>query len=90
MQMDLQKHIDQVISGLSDPDASVRKAAALNTGLYDDKDVLDAQERYFEKHRFGLTLSFIGDGIAALKTKSDRLDDAEYAIKAVDALRPNT
>jgi len=76
--------------GLSDPDASVRKAAALNTGLYDDKDVLDAQERYFEKHRFGLTLSFIGDGIAALKTKSDRLDDAEYAIKAVDALRPNT
>jgi hypothetical protein len=46
--------------------------------------------RYFEKHRFGLTLSFIGDGIAALKTKSDRLDDAEYAIKAVDALRPNT
>jgi hypothetical protein len=79
-----------VISGLSDPDASVRKAAALNTGLYDDKDVLDAQERYFEKHRFGLTLSFIGDGIAALKTKSDRLDDAEYAIKAVDALRSNT
>jgi hypothetical protein len=90
MQMDLQKHIDQVIGGLSDPDTSVRKAAALNTGLYDDKDVLDAQERYFEKHRFGLTLSFIGDGIAALKTKSDRLDDAEYAIKAVDVLRPNT
>lgn len=79
-----------VISGLSDPDTSVRKAAAMSTGLYDDKDVLDAQERYFESHRFGLTLSFIGDGIAALKHQSERLDDTEYAVKAVDALRSNT
>jgi hypothetical protein len=61
----------------------------MSTGLYEDKDVLDAQERYFDSHRFGLTLSFIGDGIAALKTRSDRLDEAKYSGKAVDALRPN-
>ena len=78
-----------VISGLHDPDASVRRAAAMSTGLYDDKDVLDEQERYFERHRFGLTLSFIGEGIATLKNKADRLDDDTYAGDAVDALGPN-
>jgi hypothetical protein len=78
-----------VISGLHDPDASVRRAAAMSTGLYDDKDVLDALERYFERHRFGLTLSFIGDGIAALKNNADHLDDDAYAGDAVDAFGPN-
>ena len=38
-----------VIIGLDDPDASVRQAAAMNVGLYDDKDVANAFERYLER-----------------------------------------
>lgn len=53
---------DAVISGIYDPDASVRQAAAMSAGLYDDKSVRLALENYFENHRFELTLSFIADG----------------------------
>jgi hypothetical protein len=49
---------DAVISGLYDPDASVRKAAAMSAGLYEDRGVHIALENYFEKHHAGLTLSF--------------------------------
>ena len=76
-----------VISGLSDPHASVRRAAAMSTGLYDEKDVLDAQERYWRRHRCSLTLAFIGEGIAALAARSGRRDAAEYAGNPVDALQ---
>lgn len=51
-----------VISGLYDPDASVRKAAAMNVGLYDDKDVKHSLERYFERHGYDLTLALIAEG----------------------------
>jgi len=38
-----------MIIGLKDADASIRRAAALSTGLHVDKDTLSIQERYFEK-----------------------------------------
>ena len=57
---------DAVISGLYDPDASVRKAAALSAGLYDDQGVYMALEHYFEKHRFELTRSFIAEGFGVM------------------------
>ena len=55
-----------VISGLYDPDASVRKAAAMSAGLYDDKNVQLVLEHYFETHRLELTFSFISGGLNAM------------------------
>lgn len=72
---------DAVINGLKDADASVRRAAALSTGLYADKDMLSAQERYFENNRFGLTLSFISEGLAALRDGRDEFSAALAALK---------
>lgn len=80
---------EAVMQGLSDPHPSVRRAAAMSTGLYDDKDVLNAQERYFESHRFGLTMSFLGDSAASLKTRKNDSKDSGYTVKTVDALWPN-
>jgi HEAT repeat protein len=57
---------DAVISGLYDPDASVRRAAAMSAGLYDDKGVHMALEHYFEKHRYDLTVSFVDGGLEYL------------------------
>jgi len=54
---------DAVISGLYDVDASVRKAAAMNTGLYNDTDVQGALELYFANYQLDLTLSLIADGL---------------------------
>jgi hypothetical protein len=62
----------------------------MSTGLYEDKDVLNAQERYFERHRFGLTMSFIGDSAAALRNRTNDPDDSGYTSKALDALWTNT
>lgn len=50
---------DAVISGLYDPDVSVRKAAAMSAGLYEDKSVHLALEHYFGNKRLELTLSCI-------------------------------
>lgn len=72
-----------VINGLRDPDASVRRAAALNAGLYKDQGVINALEHYFERHRFSLTASFAKEGIwAFLKNRSDSEDDdkSEYSM----------
>jgi hypothetical protein len=60
---------DAVINGLNDAHASVRKAAAMSTGLYQDKVVNNAFERYFEMNRFGLTVSCISNGIRKLREK---------------------
>lgn len=81
---------EAVLCGLKDPAASVRKAAALSTGLYDDKAVQSAQERYFENHRFGLTLSFIGEGFAALRDKKDKFVEAQSTVKTPDVFLPKT
>ncbi len=51
-----------VISGLYDPDASVRKAAAMSAGLYDDNGVHKALEHYFEHNRLELTFSLLDSG----------------------------
>lgn len=64
-----------VISGLHDPDGSVRKAAALSTGLYMDTDMQNEFEHFFEKHRFDLALSFIADGLKAIRNGARRRDD---------------
>lgn len=73
-----------VISGLCDPDASVRKAAAMNAGLYDDQSMHMALDHYFEKHRFELTLSFIEDGFDALSNRtvcSERDEVSRWELK---------
>ena len=66
---------DAVINGLYDPDAAVRKAAAMSAGLYDDRSVLLALEHYFESSRFDLTLSFFADGLRLLRRKAARPDN---------------
>ena len=75
--MGCRKAQDAVISGLYDPDASVRQAAAMSAGLYDDIGVRAALERYFENHWFELTLSFIADGVDAIRKRTRRSDAAE-------------
>ena len=47
------------MQGLKDTHRSVRIAAAFNTGLYDDSDLVNAFEIFFERNRF----SFVLDGI---------------------------
>ena len=47
---------EAVIQGLRDMHRAVRIAAALNTGLYDDRDVVNALELFFERNRFWLVL----------------------------------
>lgn len=76
-----------VINGLHDPDASVRKAAALNAGLYADKEVQNALERYFETHRFDLTLAFIADGFNAIRNKPLRPENDDASRLAVKTRR---
>lgn len=74
---------DAVISGLYDVDASVRKAAALNTGLYEDSDVHDALALYFENHRLDLTLSLIADGLEGVRKGARHPDDKDISITTV-------
>jgi hypothetical protein len=78
-----------VINGLNDPDASVRKAAAMNAGLYADKDVHNELERYFENHRFGLTLSFISEGFKVIGKRAPHPDDHTAASVTGKVRRPD-
>ena len=75
--MGCREAIDAVISGLYDPNASVRKAAAMSAGLYDDKNVQIALEHYFETHRFELTFAFIGDGMRSMSKRPECSDEKE-------------
>ena len=50
---------EAVLKGLQDPDVEVRMAAALNAGLYSDKDVLKALEHFFETSRFACVHNFV-------------------------------
>jgi hypothetical protein len=47
---------EAVIQGLRDMHRSVQIAAAFNTGLYDDREVVNALELFFERNRFWLVL----------------------------------
>jgi len=78
-----------VISGLKDLDASVRKAAAMSTGLYRDEAVINAFERYFEKNRFGLTVSFVSEGVRELKEKFCPIKSEEVISKRSIDTRPS-
>ena len=53
---------EAVMQGLRDPRRSVRIAAAFNTGLYDDRDVVNAFEMFFERNRFMLVLDGLCQG----------------------------
>ena len=59
-----------VLEGLRARSSAVRLAASLNTGLYHDKDALEAFERFFEQNRFGICLSFIRNLPDYLHSKS--------------------
>ena len=50
---------EAVMQGLRDPHRSVRIAAAFNTGLYCDRDVVNALELFFERNR----PLFVFDGV---------------------------
>ena len=47
---------EAVMKGLRDTHRSVRIAAAFNTGLYDDSDIVNAFEIFFERNRFSLVV----------------------------------
>jgi hypothetical protein len=47
---------EAVMQGLRDTHRSVRIAAAFNTGLYDDSDMVNAFEIFFERNRFSLVV----------------------------------
>ena len=47
---------EAVMQGLRDAHRSVRIAAAFNTGLYEDSDMVNAFEIFFERNRFSLVL----------------------------------
>jgi len=72
-----------VISGLHDPDASVRKAAALWAGLYEDKDVQNVLELFFERHRFDLIRSSMAEDLKALRNRAVCADDDDVSTQTV-------
>ena len=47
---------EAVMNGLRDRHRSVRIAAAFNAGLYDDREVVNALELFFERDRFWLVI----------------------------------
>jgi hypothetical protein len=49
---------EAVLHGLQDSERKVRVAAAMNAGLYDDKEVLAALEHFFTTNRFACVLGF--------------------------------
>ncbi len=49
---------EAVLSGLRDPNTEVRIAAAMNAGLYDDREVLAALEHFFATNRFACVRNF--------------------------------
>lgn len=57
--MGCRKAAEAVISGFYDPDPAVREAAAMNVGLYNDRDVHEAFTHYFEQQRLDLLLAVI-------------------------------
>lgn len=72
---------DVVLKGLRARSFAVRLAASLNTGLYYDKDALEAFERFFEQNRFGLCLKFIMSLPEKSKSKH------RGSVKAIDRSR---
>ena len=73
---------EAVIQGLNDPNRSVRVGAALNAGLYYDKDVIKALENYFEKRPLDFTLeSFVG---AIKKVRSKKKGIKRFAHDALE------
>ena len=67
---------EAVMHGLSDMHRSVRIAAALNTGLYNDRDVVNALELFFERNRFWLVLDGLrqaGNPLLPLREKVKKI-----------------
>ena len=82
--MECQTAKEAVIQGLHDPNRSVRVGAALNAGLYYDKDVLKALENYFEKRPLDFTLESIIGAIKKVRFKKKGINRFTY-----DALENN-
>jgi hypothetical protein len=77
-----------VLEGLRARSPAVRLAASLNTGLYHDKDALEAFERFFEQNRLEVCLNFIRDlpeylrskgGVAGKPIEQDRFHPALFS-----------
>jgi hypothetical protein len=74
---------DAVISGLYDPDADVRKAAAMNAGLYADENVKEALEQYMHNHRLDLSLSLIADRLKSIRNRTGLPDEDDDCMMTV-------
>ena len=66
---------DAVISGLYDPDPSVRQAAALSTGLYNDCGVQTALGHCIENLRLDMATAGLDGDLYFRKKKDPPLDD---------------
>ena len=72
---------EAVMQGLRDTHRSVRIAAAFNAGLYDDSDVVNALELFFERDRFLLVLDGVrqaGKSLLPLIKKLKKLYSEYY------------
>ena len=72
---------EAIMQGLRDTHRSVRIAAAFNTGLYDDRDVVNALEMFFERNRFMLVLDGLcqaGKRLFPLIEKAKKIYTAYY------------
>lgn len=58
---------DAVLLGLNDTDPSVRSAAALSNGLYDDREAQEAFEGYFDRLKFQSILESIANRMESLQ-----------------------
>lgn len=77
--MECQTAKEAVIQGLQDPHRSVRIGAALNAGLYYDKDVIKALENYFEKKPLDFTLDSFAEAVKKAWHKKRRIDRLAYS-----------
>lgn len=69
-----------VISGLYDPDATVREAAALNVGLYADETVQAVFDRYFEAQPGHAAVPLGRSAACSMAESTTSLDDDDAAM----------
>jgi len=77
-----------VIQGLQDSNRSVRIGAALNAGLYFDKEVINALENYFEKIPFDFTWESVAGTAKNGRYKKRKIDRFSNSILSNDRNLP--
>jgi len=72
--MECQTAKEAVIQGLQDSNRSVRIGAALNAGLYYDKDVIKALENYFERNPLDFTWELFVGAVKKVRSKKRKIN----------------